>query len=579
VSGDEELRARVSRWIADDPDPGCRSELEQLLASGDLAALRERFAGELAFGTAGLRGELGAGPARMNQAVVARATAGLCRELIASVPDAQQRGLCVGCDARHGSRELAEQAAAVAAGFGLRVHRFGEPVPSPLLAFSVVDCHAAGGVMVTASHNPARDNGYKVYWANGAQIIPPQDQAIAAAMQAVPALNALRRVDRTQRIAQGLEQPLGAELERRYLDGVRALAGNGGAEAAELTLAYTALHGVGERLARAALAQAGFGRLSSVAEQAEPDPDFPTVAFPNPEEPGAMDRAIALGEQVQADVVLANDPDADRLAVAARDGRGRLRMLTGNQLGVLLAEHVLSADAPGQGAGQPLVLSSIVSSPMIAELARAHGAHWEPTLTGFKWICNRAMQLERERGLRFVFGFEEALGYSAGTLVRDKDGIASAVLAARLAARLKAERRTLFDLLETLHRRHGLWLSGQVTLRVAAAEQQRLMARARTAPPPALAGRPLRAALDLLAGTLAGEPSQRLQLPPSDVLIWELDGGHRIAIRPSGTEPKLKLYLDVREAARDAEPIAAAQARAETTLAELSAALRAFAAA
>jgi phosphomannomutase len=495
---------------------------------------------------------------------------------VAAVPDARRRGLCIGFDARHGSRELAEQAAAVAAGFGVCVHRFGEPVPTPLLAFSVLDRGAAGGVMVTASHNPARDNGYKVYWANGAQIIPPQDQAIAAAMRAVPALRALRRVAAEERIAGGLEKPLGAELERRYLDGVRALAGPADAAAGELCLAYTALHGVGERLARAALLQAGFARVSSVREQAEPDPDFPTVAFPNPEEPGAMDRVLALGEQVQADLVIANDPDADRLAVAARAGGGRLRMLTGNQLGVLLAEHVLSAEPAGDATR--LVLSSIVSSPMLGEVARAHGAHWEPTLTGFKWICNRALQLERERGLRFVFGCEEALGYSAGTLVRDKDGIANAMLAARLCARLKAEGRTLFDLLEALHRRHGVWLSGQVTLRAPPEEQRRLMARARTAASSALARWRVAAAIDLWNGTTSGEPSHAYALPQSDALIWELAGGQRIAIRPSGTEPKLKLYLDVHEPVAADEPVGAAQARAEAALAELSAALRAYAA-
>lgn len=286
-----------------------------------------------------------------------------------------------------------------------------------------------------------------------------------------------------------------------------------------------------------------------------------------------MDRALALGEQVQADIVIANDPDADRVAIAARAEDGRLRMLTGNELGVLLAEHLLSAAGEG-GRGERLVLSSLVSTPMIAQVAREHGATWEPTLTGFKWICNRALQLERERGARFVFGFEEAIGYSAGTLVRDKDGIASAVIAARLCARLKCEGRTLHDLLGELYRRHGLYVSGQIALRLSAAEQHAIMQAARSHPPVALAGLALRAQIDLLDGTTRGAPSWQPRLPPSDALIWELEGGHRIAIRPSGTEPKLKLYVDVREPVQGPEPIAQAASRARTMYDALAAALR-----
>jgi phosphomannomutase len=576
VSGrDSELHARVLRWIADDPDEDSRGELERLIAGDDWSGLHDRFAAPLAFGTAGLRGEIGAGPGRMNRAIVARASAGLCAELDAEVPHAKQRGLCIGFDARRGSREFAEETAAVAAGLGFRVHVFERPSPTPLLAFAVLDRGAAGGVMVTASHNPARDNGYKVYWHDGAQIVPPQDERIAAAMLALPSVLALPRVPREQRRARGLEQPLGAELEARYLQGVRALAGAPSPHAAALGIAYTALHGVGERLMRAALAGAGFERVESVVEQAEPDPAFPTVSFPNPEEPGAMDRALALGQRVQADVVIANDPDADRVALAARADDGQLRMLTGNELGVLLAEHLLSEG--NREAGERVVLSSLVSTPMVAQVAREHGATWEPTLTGFKWICNRAMQLERERGARFVFGFEEAIGYSAGTLVRDKDGISSAVIAARLCAQLKAQGRTLHDLLGELYRRHGMYVSGQIALRLQAAEQRAIMQAARAHPPSALSGLALSARIDLLDGSLHGTPSFSPRLPPSDALIWELDGGHRIAIRPSGTEPKLKLYVDVREPVHGAEPIADAAARARATLDALAAALREYA--
>jgi phosphomannomutase len=344
--------------------------------------------------------------------------------------------------------------------------------------------------------------------------------------------------------------------------------------AAALRIVHTALHGVGGRLLLRALSEAGFDDVSSVAEQAEPHPDFPTVAFPNPEEPGTMDRALDLGRRLDADLVIANDPDADRLALAARDADGALRMLSGNQVGVLLAEHLLACGTGGTGETARAVLSSLVSTPMIASIAHAHGAHWEPTLTGFKWIANRALQLERERGLRFVFGFEEALGYCPGAWVSDKDGIASGVLAARLAAQQKARGRSLHDALAELFRRHGAFVSGQLALRIERQTQQRLMRSARAAPPDALAGAAVTAVLDLLDGSALGAPSFAPALPASDVLIWELAGGHRICIRPSGTEPKLKLYADVREPVHGQEPVAAALARADAALATLIAALR-----
>jgi phosphomannomutase len=474
------------------------------------------------------------------------------------------------------SREFAEETAAVAAGAGFRVLLFERPVPTPVLAFTVLEHKTAGGVMVTASHNPARDNGYKAYWENGAQIVPPHDAAIASAMQAVKSVIDLPRVSPGERRVRGLQESLGEALEQRYLERVQALTSTGrGPHASELCIAYTALHGVGERFARAALAAAGFTQVHSVAEQSDPDPDFPTVAFPNPEEKGAMDRVLALAERVHADLVIANDPDADRLAVAARAHDGKLRVLTGNQTGVLLAEHLLASDGER---GPRMVLSSIVSTPMIAEIARAHGALWEPTLTGFKWVCNRAMQLERERGLRFVFGFEEALGYSIGTLVRDKDGISSAVAVAQLAAQLKAERRSLFVALEALFRRHGVHASGQISIRLEGPDgptrREAIMADARSKPPKELAGRAVEAAIDLETGTVSGTPRLTLALPTSDVLLWELASGHRVIVRPSGTEPKIKIYLDVREAAAPGEPIEAAQARAQATLDALAGELR-----
>ena len=576
MSDREALQKRVLRWIEDDVDPACRAELQRLLDAGDFAGLNERFAAPLEFGTAGLRGELGAGPGRMNRAVVARATFGLCAHLRANVKDAANRGLCIGYDARHNSREFAEEAAAVAAGAGFRVRLFEAPCPTPLLGFAVLDQRAAGGVMITASHNPARDNGYKAYWENGAQIIPPHDVAVAAAMERLQSVRGLERVGEKERLERGLQDSLGASFERHYLKAVAALTGPLCLDGGDLRITYTALHGVGDRLARAALAQSGFTRVESVPEQAEPDPDFPTVAFPNPEEPGAMDKALALAEASKADIVLANDPDADRLAVIARDAQGELRALTGNDVGILLADYLLGLD---NDRGARFVLTSIVSTPMIAPIARMHSAHWEPVLTGYKWIGNRAIELERDKRMRFVFGFEEALGYTTGTLVRDKDGISSAVVAARLAAQLKAEGGTLHDRLEMLFRRVGLYVSSQVSIRLEGAsgaqKREAIMAALRSAPPDKLGGIALTAAIDLQTGAVRGEPSIALSLPPSDALLWELEGGHRVCVRPSGTEPKVKVYFDVREPVSHDESLTSAQTRARATTEALTADMRA----
>jgi len=587
---DDALRAQVRAYIADDPDPGSAAELSALLDAGDLAALRERFALPLGLGTAGLRGALGAGPGRMSRALCARATAALCALLQARLPNAPRRGLAIGFDARHGSAMLAEEVAAVAAGAGFCVHLARAHVPTPVLAFAVLELRAAGGVMITASHNPAADNGYKIYLDNGAQITAPHDLALAAAMRAVGSLRALPRLDAAARRDKGREQGFGAELLARYLAAIRseqpgrvpaaspqpaAAASMRTGARAGLRIAYTALHGVGEPLARAALAQAGFTDVHSVAEQAEPDPDFPTVAFPNPEEPGALDRALALGERVSAALVIANDPDADRLALAARDGSGALRPLSGNQTGALLAEHLLGS-RPADG--RALLLASIVSTPLIARIAAAHGARFEATLTGFKWICNRAIELEREHGLRCVLGVEEALGYAIGTAVRDKDGIAAAVVAAQLAEQLAARGQTLFDQLDALYLRHGVHASGQRSLRLSGvdglARGRALMQQLRERPPEQLAGRRVLVVRDLSA---AGEGAA---LPRADLLIWELgEEGRpqqRVAIRPSGTEPKIKVYLDVREPVASAESVGAARTRADEISAELAAAVAAL---
>ncbi len=573
-----DLRARCAAWLAEDPDPTTRAALARQLETGAHAALADAFGGSLEFGTAGLRGLLGPGPNRMNRVVVARATAGLCAHLLATVPDARARGVAIGWDGRRMSAEFAQDVAEIVAGFGLRALVYPHVVPTPLVAFAVLDRGAAAGVMVTASHNPPDYNGYKVYQGNGAQIVPPTDEGIAAAIAAVGAMDTIPRLARQEAIAAGRLEVLGADVERRYLDGVRALALHPETPR-DLVIAYTALHGVGERVVRRALGEAGFTHLHSVAAQAEPDGAFPTVAFPNPEEKGAMDLVLALAQEKQADLVIANDPDADRLALAVRTREGGYQQLTGNEVGQLLAHYLLSED-PGPRTPQRLVSCSIVSSPLLGAIAAAHGAHWEQVLTGFKWIANRAIALEASGAYRFVMGYEEALGYTVGTLVRDKDGVSGAAIAADMAAFYRAQGKTLLDELEVMARRYALALSEQVSVTKpgadGAAHIRRIMAAVRAAPPRSLAGIAVSHVVDLASATRTAADGTRetLALPPGDVLALELLGGHRVMLRPSGTEPKIKYYFDLRVPLHDGESVVDARARGRVLLDGLVAAFR-----
>jgi len=558
--------AGAHAFRADDPDPETQNELDELLREPNLAELRERFGEHLTFGTAGLRGLLGAGDNRMNRRVVAQTTAGLCAYLKAKQPDAALRGLCVAFDARHKSREFAAEVMAVANGAGFVVHAFDDVTPTPLLAFAVLDRAAAGGVMITASHNPAAYNGYKVYLADGAQLLEPHDAGIAQASLACGPVLALPRLTREAAIAAGLLRSL-ADIERRYLAGLEARLQPEPPQP-EQRVAYTALHGVGEHWARAALELAGARHVTSVTAQATPDPTFPTVAFPNPEEPGALDMLLALGQDAQADLALANDPDADRLAVAARTTSHELQVLTGNELGVLLADYLLTHAAQD---GRNLVVSSIVSTPLVGRICAAHAARWEATLTGFKWIVQRGLELQAREGLRFVLGFEEALGYCIGTLVHDKDGIAAAAHTVRMASWHASRGATLHAALETLYRRHGLFESRQLSIALSGeagvAKLQSSMQRLRTQPPLRIAGRSVTSRLDLETGVLVhGSQRSAATLAKSNLLTFELEHAQRITIRPSGTEPKLKIYLDCTTPIAVDEPLPAARARVRRML-------------
>jgi phosphomannomutase len=513
----EDLRGRARSWAADDPDPGTRAELERLLRrveDGDEEAARDladRFRGPLAFGTAGLRGALGAGPNRMNRAVVTRAAAGLAsylRDHGAGPGDA----VVIGYDARHGSDTFAHDTADVMRGAGLQALLLPRPRPTPLLAFAIRHLGCVAGVMVTASHNPPQDNGYKVYLGDGCQIVPPADADIAAAIAAVPSAAGVTRADDAE--------TLGEDVEQAYLDAVVATVEDG---PRDLRIVHTPLHGVGGDLVDRTLRGAGFTDLHAVSQQAEPDPDFPTVPFPNPEEPGAMDLAVQTAQDVGADVVIANDPDADRCAVAVPTGQG-WRMLRGDEVGALLGDALLRRGIRG------VYAATIVSSSLLGRMAERHGVDYAETLTGFKWIG-------RIDGL--AFGYEEALGYCVVPhLVRDKDGVSAALHIADLAARLRADGLTLLDRLDRIATEYGVHATDQLSVRVSdLAEIEQAMSRLRGGPPGSLGGLEVQRAEDLSTG-VGG-------LPATDGLRYRLEGGARVVVRPSGTEPKLKCYLEV----------------------------------
>lgn len=535
----EEARA----WMAQDPDPVTRSELDALIAlaeAGEDAAaadLADRFSGRLEFGTAGLRGELGAGPMRMNRVLVAQAAAGLAAYLLARDPHAT---VVIGYDGRHNSAVFARDSAAILAGAGVETTILPRPLPTPVLAFAVRELRASAGIMVTASHNPARDNGYKVYLGggdDGAQIVPPADGEIAA------------EIERAATVA-FTDHPTSPNVhtaDESLVDAYVARTASGAGEPEPLRYVYTAMHGVGREVAEKVFAEAGFAAPIVVAEQADPDPDFPTVAFPNPEEPGAMDLAFAAARDSDADLVIANDPDADRVAVGVPDpdADGGWRRLTGNEVGWLLGWRAARTHDTGT------LACSLVSSPALREVARVSGLDFVETLTGFKWIS---------RAPALIYGYEEALGYLVDPdKVRDKDGISAAVAVLSLFSELRATGETLESHLDQFALEFGAFASAQISIRVAElADIPLAMTRLRSAPPDAVGGIRVEGVDDYLLGVDG--------FPASDILRLRLEGGGRVIVRPSGTEPKLKCYLDASSRDGSAAERRAAAAAAVSTL-------------
>ncbi|CAB4822931.1 unannotated protein [freshwater metagenome] len=531
-----DLRLEVAQWIADDPDPKTAAQLQQWLDTNNEKELQASFSGFLQFGTAGLRGPIRPGPSGMNRAVVGRAAAGIA----AYMKERDLHSVVIGRDARYGSEDFTFETAEIMSGAGMKVYVLPRPLPTPVLAFATNELKCDVGIMVTASHNPPQDNGYKVYLGGtvdgihyrGSQIVSPTDEAIAAKIDAITTLQSQPRAKEWT--------VLGEDVVHKYVSITAGLAKRPG----NLKIVYTAMHGVGTETLQHVFHKAGFSQPILVDAQAKPDPDFPTVAFPNPEEPGAIDLALETARNFDADLVIANDPDADRCAAAVNDPLTGWRMLRGDELGVVLGESIARSTTSG------ILANSIVSSSILSKIAAHYKLDFKQTLTGFKWLA-------KIDGL--TFGYEEALGYAVDAItVNDKDGISAAIKLTQIATDLARENKTILDLLDEVWTRHGFHATEQISIRLTDLSQVGvIMGRLRSAAPSNIAGRAVTSIDDLSRPTDG--------LPPTDGLrIW-LDGGIRIIIRPSGTEAKMKCYI---------EAIAQDSKTAQTVLDQLRAPLK-----
>ncbi|MEY3185964.1 MAG: hypothetical protein RIR58_700 [Actinomycetota bacterium] len=513
-----DLVAQVEQWIAEDPDPKTRAQLHELLQSKNESELKSCFSGFLEFGTAGLRGALGPGPSRMNRAVVTKTAAGIASYM----KKHGMNSVAIGRDARYGSEDFTRDTAEIMMGAGFKVYVLPRPLPTPVLAFVTRKLNCDVGIMVTASHNPPQDNGYKVYlggtvdgvFYDGSQIISPADAQISHEISQVPPLPSLPRASGWSVLSQ--------DDVDAYISATAQLAKNPG----KLKVVYTAMHGVGTETLTKVFVKAGFPAPILVSAQAQPDPDFPTVAFPNPEEPGAIDLALKTAAEENADLVIANDPDADRCAVAVKDAVAGWRMLRGDEVGALLAEYI----ARNKPAANSVMANSIVSSTIVSKIAQHYGVEFQETLTGFKWLSKLP---------NLCFAYEEALGYAVDTSsVNDKDGISAALMMVQMATDLAAEGKTILDLLDEIWARHGFHATRQISVRTTSVKQiSDTLGKFRKNTPEQIGGYKLIQFDDLEV--------PKDHLPPTNGVRMFLEGGIRIIIRPSGTEPKIKCYIEV----------------------------------
>lgn len=563
------LTGDAERWRLDDPDEASATALGALIAKGEEGPLRACFEPPLEFGTAGLRGVVGPGPAQMNVAVIRRVTQALTEVVAEQSAGVASTPIVVGFDGRLDSRRFAEQAVGVIAAAGIPVAYFDTPTPTPVVAFAGLRLHAAASVMVTASHNPPEYNGYKVYGVEGTQIVPPYDLQVTRRYELAGPANRIAVEDRAFSTQLHHGRQLGEETLAAYVEAV--VSGRvPNASAAALRIAYSPLHGVGASCFERVFRRAGYGDLHIEPSQRDVDGHFPTVSFPNPEEPATLERALALAVQVAADVMIVNDPDADRMGAALPDRDGGFHVLSGNEIGIILTDYLLAHAPEPQRA---LVIASLVSTPMTALVVRHHGAHFEQTLTGFKWLWTAMRTLEAERGLEFALCWEEALGYSTHRAVRDKDGIAAGLCIADWVSECKTKHTLPLDHLGELYRRHGAWGSASCSLSRSGpdglAEIQGMLGRLRARPPSSLLQRKVIGLTDYSCGAEV-RPVYRGVAP---MIILDVEGDARIVVRPSGTEPKLKVYTDVCEVVGASEDPFVAYERARTTAGLLATAL------
>jgi phosphomannomutase len=548
VSSGEELHAAVHAWIEADPDDHDRLELVSLLANNDNEELDRRFSSPLHFGTAGLRGPLEAGPSGMNRLSVRKATQGVASWLHELGPEAAVRGVVVGRDARHGSEIFNREVVSVLLGAGIAVYEMPGPLPTPLVAFGVRELGASAGIMITASHNPPKDNGYKLYDANGAQIIPPVDSIVEryASVALAPELG---------ETSSPLHHQLDEAIVERYLE--RMVSRFALSQPSDLAICYTPFHGVGGNTMAALLDAVGFTNVCRVAEQFIPDPDFPTLSFPNPEEPGALDVALACAKRHDCDLVLANDPDADRLGAAVRARDGSYRVLRGDEIGWLLAQALLRWGVDVSS----VFATSIVSSSLLQRMAAAADIPFATTLTGFKWISRAGW--ERERTL--AFGYEEALGYAVDDAVADKDGMSAGAALARFAEELRRENKSLLDEIDHLESHFGVHAVESLSVRVEGPSGHETITRAIDAlldnAPRELGGIAVNKVIDLSAGYDG--------LPPTDGVVLHLGTSGRVTVRPSGTEPKVKIYGEIVSDSCSLEDLPSLRANARANLANV----------
>jgi len=568
---DTQLKFKVNNWLENDPDSRTKQELQDLIDTNNETELEQRFSGRLVFGTAGLRGGVGAGPMRMNRLVVQQTSAGLGLYLKHQTRDVERRGVVIGYDGRHDSKQFAHDAASVLTAMGIKVYLTSDVAATPLVAFGVTHFGAAAGIVVTASHNPPQYNGYKVYWGNGAQIIPPHDSGIAACIDSASTRPVVMN-DLENAIAIKSLVMLENDFYEAYRQGVRTAEMLQNHTRPDLvSLSYTAMHGVGAKMAETVLKDAGVTQVYSVAAQRDPDGDFPTVKFPNPEEKGAMDRVIAEAKKHNALLACANDPDADRFAVAVRKGgydskpqagTGEYQMLTGDQVGVLLGHYLLTHAAPNQR----LTCTTIVSSSLLSKVASSLNGTCHTTLTGFKWLTNVGMS-EQTDDHRFLFAYEEALGYTVGSMVWDKDGLSALVAFSQLTAELASKGQTIWDRLDEIYREHGFHLNAQVSIALKP-ETPNIGAYLRDNPPSSIAGKKVLVTDDISSSLRRFEDgrTESIALPNSDVLIYQLEGGARVIVRPSGTEPKIKFYYEVVETMTPTDSLTSVQAKAQAVM-------------